>query len=459
MTQYNLAPLGAIIKALHDNNCELIDILNNGSLKFIGYVETQKETLTLITNEVNNKTIYEILEANNNHVKYNSLQQNLNNSIENRLLAFNNYDNYHIIALRKIETLGFNVNEQGELFRVDNRNFIKKIADHLKPQHPSFITNIIIAINIIIFIAMAIASAGNAIMEPESELLINWGANYLPLINLGQYWRLFTCMFLHIGIMHLTVNMYSLFSLGEAVEHIFGKKLYILAYITSGLIASILSLWYNGINVSAGASGALFGLIGLLIAIACTNIFAKEHKAGILKNLLITVAINIGIGFSSSRIDNAAHIGGLIAGLIIGLICYRAIKSNFTKKFVNMAYVGISLTLVIFSLLLITIFNHYKKYDAIVQPYFKSTEKLKGNFNTDEALEEYIDKEFTPIANNTILKLNNNNFYYGLNKSKAQQIELIERHKKILFFAIAIDKNPTDIKLKDSLNYYKNKNL
>ena len=130
----------------------------------------------------------------------------------------------------------------------------EKIFSYKKP----IITYAIIAICVLLFIMMYIFGNG-------TNDLIKYGANYDILTRNGEYYRLFTCMFLHIGIWHLACNMYSLYVIGREVESLFGKWKYLIIYILSGICGSVLSLAFSHNSVSAGASGAIFGLLGALL--------------------------------------------------------------------------------------------------------------------------------------------------------------------------------------------------
>ncbi|HEX9121431.1 MAG TPA: rhomboid family intramembrane serine protease, partial [Terriglobales bacterium] len=126
------------------------------------------------------------------------------------------------------------------------------------------ITAVLVAINVLIFIAMVVKGA--SVTQPTSDQLLRWGANFGPLTLTGQWWRLLTAMFVHIGIVHLALNMWCLWELGTLAEYLYGPKTFLALYLLSGLAASIVSIGHNPLVVTAGASGAIFGLAGALIA-------------------------------------------------------------------------------------------------------------------------------------------------------------------------------------------------
>jgi rhomboid protease GluP len=178
----------------------------------------------------------------------------------------------------------------------------------------------LIAINVVIFVAMVLR--GVSIMQPNSEQLLRWGANFGPLTLDRQWWRLLTAVFLHIGFVHLAVNMWCLWNLGSLAEDLYGSRAYLAVYILSGLAGSIASLARNPLVVSAGASGAIFGVAGALIAtLYLARLTAAKHALRIsLISLVVFAAYSIGYGFVKGGMDNGAHIGGLVAGLILGAV-------------------------------------------------------------------------------------------------------------------------------------------
>ena len=201
-----------------------------------------------------------------------------------------------------------------------------KIAEKIFSYKKPIITYGVMAICIIVFALMYILGNGSE----DSYTLIKFGANYDILTRMGQYYRLFTSMFLHIGIMHLICNMYSLFIIGKEVESFFGKWKYLLIYILSGVCGSILSMAFSHNTVSAGASGAIFGLLGALLYFG--YYYRTYLGATIKRSLLPVIAFNLVIGFLTPGIDNAAHIGGLVSGILIAMAVGVPDKSNKKDK-------------------------------------------------------------------------------------------------------------------------------
>jgi rhomboid protease GluP len=177
---------------------------------------------------------------------------------------------------------------------------------------------VILVLNALVFIAMVISGASAA--GPSDLQLLKWGADFGPLTLGGQFWRTLTSTYVHIGFMHIAVNMWSLWQIGRLAERIFGGWAYALVYTATGIAASLTSLFWNPMRISAGASGALFGIVGALIAALWLGKlpFPKPAVQSMLKNLLVVVAVNLLFGASAGFIDNSAHIGGLLAGFAIG---------------------------------------------------------------------------------------------------------------------------------------------
>ncbi|SDI57279.1 rhomboid family intramembrane serine protease [Mucilaginibacter sp. P25] len=191
------------------------------------------------------------------------------------------------------------------------------------PRPEYFITPIIINVNIAIFIIMVIR--GVSTFEPTVSDLISWGANFGPLTLDNQYWRLITAIFLHIGIMHLLLNMYALMYIGMLLEPWLGKLKFAAAYLLTGLSASIVSVTTHGFIVSAGASGAIFGMYGVFLSMLTTNIIEKNVRKQLLVSIGFFVAFNLLYG-TKEGIDNAAHVGGLVSGFIIGYLYYPSLS-------------------------------------------------------------------------------------------------------------------------------------
>jgi membrane associated rhomboid family serine protease len=189
---------------------------------------------------------------------------------------------------------------------------------------PSFpITTLILGINLAVFAAMMLLGVGP---RGGGADLIRWGANYGPLTLHGQWWRLITSVFVHTGILHLLVNMWCLWNLGRLAELYLGRAPFALIYFATGLGGGLASLLWHPNIVSAGASGAIFGIAGTLISAArlgAISVPGQELKRYI-GSLVPFVIYNLFLGAVVPFIDNAAHTGGLVTGLAFGaFLAYR----------------------------------------------------------------------------------------------------------------------------------------
>jgi membrane associated rhomboid family serine protease len=188
------------------------------------------------------------------------------------------------------------------------------------PQsRPSWLTlsTFLVAINVIVFVLMVLT--GVSPIEPTTGQLLKWGANWGPLSLSTQPWRMLTSNYVHIGIVHIFFNMWCLFNLGALAEKIFERWTYVLIYTATGIFASLASLWWHPTVVGAGASGAIFGLAGALLAALYLGKLPLPKQAiqSTMKSLLIFAAYNLFFGLRPG-VDNSAHIGGLVSGLALG---------------------------------------------------------------------------------------------------------------------------------------------
>lgn len=191
---------------------------------------------------------------------------------------------------------------------------------HLLQTKRLAVAPVLAGINVVIFLAMVLK--GISPLSPSGEDLLPWGADYGPLTLGGQWWRLFASMFLHFGVIHLLLNMWCLWDLSQLAERIAGAKQFAAVYVLSGLTGSVASLWWEPEAVSAGASGAVFGIAGFLVAIFSSGRLQLPTEAiSKQKNSLLTfVGYNLVYGAMRSGTSNSAHIGGLAAGLLMGAL-------------------------------------------------------------------------------------------------------------------------------------------
>jgi rhomboid protease GluP len=191
------------------------------------------------------------------------------------------------------------------------------------------VTPAIVGICVVVYALTVAATVGRypGHFEPDNRIMFEWGADFGPSIIFdGQAWRLFTCMFLHFGLMHLALNMYCLATAGPIVERLFGHLGFAGLYVLSGLGGSIASLCIHPTVLGAGASGAIFGVFGALLgflAVRHLEVPAAKLKP-MLTGALAFVAYNTIFALGVPGIDMAAHLGGLAAGFICGLLLAAA---------------------------------------------------------------------------------------------------------------------------------------
>jgi rhomboid protease GluP len=189
----------------------------------------------------------------------------------------------------------------------------------VRPEVSLGVTQIILGINVAVFLGMALS--GSTIMEFPIAESIHWGANVGALTFSGEWWRLLTCVFVHGGIIHIAFNMWCLWNLGALCESLYGRWTYIAIYLICGVGASVTSAAWNPYRASVGASGAIFGLAGAVLAAFKLGEFSVPRAAlsGTLRSLGAFVVYNLLFGLLPG-IDNTAHVGGLITGLIVGAL-------------------------------------------------------------------------------------------------------------------------------------------
>lgn len=153
----------------------------------------------------------------------------------------------------------------------------------------------------------------------DANVLIAFGAKYNPAILHGEYWRLLTAIFLHATILHVGLNMLNFLLLGLIIEHIFGHLRFILIYLLTGIISILASFIFAPQEISVGASGAIFGLVGAYSAFILVHRQAfRYHGLAALGWLIFVIGINLGLGFVIPNVDNYAHMGGLLSGCLLG---------------------------------------------------------------------------------------------------------------------------------------------
>ena len=183
-------------------------------------------------------------------------------------------------------------------------------------RRPLF-TYIFFGVNILIFVLMALA--GGSMNEPT---LLAFGAKHNAEIAQGQWWRFLTPIFIHIGMLHLLFNSYALWIVGPQVEKLYGPARFVILYVVTGIAGVYGSYHYKPLFISAGASGAIFGLFGVLLVfgIRYRNSIPPFFRRAVGTGVLPVIAINLFIGFTVKEIDNSAHIAGLLAGAALAAL-------------------------------------------------------------------------------------------------------------------------------------------
>jgi len=186
------------------------------------------------------------------------------------------------------------------------------------PAARPVVTFVIIAINVAVFIAMTVG--GVSPVEPTTQDLVRWGASYGPYELSTEWWRAFTAMFVHIGFLHILLNMYCLYRLGPLAERMLGPWKFAALYLLSGMGGNVASVAIHPMIVAAGASGAIFGVAGALLPVLHFRQIPALVSQGGRGRLGIGgfIVYNLVLGFANTGIDNAAHIGGLVIGFVAG---------------------------------------------------------------------------------------------------------------------------------------------
>lgn len=262
-------------------------------------------------------------------------------------------------------------------------------------------------LNVIVFVVM-LANGVDAI-EPTVEPLRNWGANFGPQTLDGQWWRLFTSMFLHAGIIHLAFNMYVLWDAGRLVERLLGNTGFVLMYVVSGLLGSLASVGWNPFVTSVGASGAVFGVYGALLGYmvmrrgSVPGQVLRAHRNAV----LVFIGFNILYGMGTEGIDMAAHLGGLAAGFVCSLAMSLPMELSILKlRPKRNAAIAIGKTILIL-LITATLPKSVTNYLNLLHEFDTLEKTLPTRFNSaresnltgamnDSTFVDFLEKEIIP---------------------------------------------------------------
>ncbi|HTD28420.1 MAG TPA: rhomboid family intramembrane serine protease, partial [Xanthomonadaceae bacterium] len=223
------------------------------------------------------------------------------------------------VLLPKTRTRAFAIDQ------VDRARFRDRL-DRLGPR--ARVTPALVAINLFVFALMVFDGVGLFVVHPD--VAIKWGSNFAPLTMQGEWWRLFTAMFIHFGILHVALNMWALYLSGATTERLYGSFRFLVVYVFAGLTGGLVSLLWNSAINTAGASGAIFGVFGAMLAFVINprngvpRSIMTEHR----NSTLAFAAYTLIYGVLHGGIDNAAHIGGLVGGFLMGLMLARPLREN-----------------------------------------------------------------------------------------------------------------------------------
>lgn len=256
-------------------------------------------------------------------------------------------------------------------------------------NYTRYLAYILIAINVAIFLIVELTGSSTDHLH-----MINFGAKFNPLILEGEWWRFLTPMFLHFGLTHLVMNMLSLYILGPLVQNLYGKVRFLLIYFLSGVYGVFASFIFSD-GVSAGASGAIFGMFGALLFFGLIQ--KRFHIRIDLKQVVVLVLFNLGYGLLVPGIDNYAHVGGLIGGFLTAAAVYF-------PRIKNLLYQSGAILVLLILAWVVYQFGYHQTFS---QPDYALSMRTAGtnfeNENYEEAkkfLDYYVDSEIiAPEAN------------------------------------------------------------
>lgn len=248
-------------------------------------------------------------------------------------------------------------------------------------------TLILIGINVIVFI-LTYLKAGSVDGPGYTITLLQMGAQFNPLTLDKEWYRIFTHMFLHGGLMHLGFNMYALYVIGGEIEQMAGTKKFTVVYFVSGIASALNSLYWSMFTIGVGASGAIFGLFGFSLII---NIFLSRRDGKSMRPLLLNFGVFIGINLliaKSVNADNAAHFGGLAAGLIIGLYSMMTGGGPSFRK-VRIEYLIMLILVIVYVGLPRYQVSYYKFFQQVLAAEDSTNQRVGGNLTDEQYLEVF----------------------------------------------------------------------
>lgn len=213
------------------------------------------------------------------------------------------------------------------------------------------VTPVIVYANTLVFILMVFA--GISPITPSVQSLFEWGGNFRQAVEHGQWWRLITYIFLHAGFMHLFMNTFALLYIGMHLEPLLGKFRFAAAYLLTGVCAGLLSITIHTASVGVGASGAIFGMFGVFLSMLTTSHITKTLRKTMLRSLLFFIMLNLLYGLQGNT-DNAAHIGGLLSGIVMGYLYFPGIaaKASIRRQVITTAIIAVGVMVLAVAVLL-----------------------------------------------------------------------------------------------------------
>lgn len=337
---------------------------------------------------------------------------------------------------------------------------VPRWAETFIPTKEVAFTPIVISINVLIWLIMI--ATGSDPLAPDIKDVMKWGANERSAVIDGEYWRLWTSNYLHYGALHLAVNMLSLNNVGRLLERFIGTWRFALLYTITGIFACTVSIWWNPFAVGVGASGAILGIVGVLAALLTTNLIDRAIRMQMLRSIAYSIGLMLVLGFMIQGVDNAAHIGGLLAGAVGGYFIYPELRAFYYQQkkqyggligailliagasgvFVMLSFTGPSLDL-------------WAEGQRLEQ---RAEEKLQSlPFNSGDEIHEQVISRYDSAAD-VFTALKEMDINDSAMKHADQHLQFIAARKKYLeFFAKGIDtKDPV---YNDSIEYWGKRSL
>jgi rhomboid protease GluP len=273
-----------------------------------------------------------------------------------------------------------------------------------------YVTRALVAINVGVFVLMV--ASGVSAISPSGEDLVRWGADFGPKTLAGEWWRLLTATVVHVGVLHIAFNMWVLLAAGPLVERLLGNVGFLVLYVVAGLTGSVTSLLWNPMLVSAGASGAIFGLFGALVAVALRQrgSIPMEQVTQLRNSGLAFVAYNLVFGLFLPNIDVAAHLGGLAGGFLGGLVLRQPLRpeARAGRPVRNALLVGLGVVLILGGVFavsarhadLVTVLAELDRFEAVEDQargtLREAAERAERRELTDRAVADTVEREVLP---------------------------------------------------------------